>query len=159
MGADLYLGSVFEKHRDKYQSKFYQWASRRDALQKAGKKQAADKAQRQASKYFAKMYERGYFRDSYNRTSLLWLFDLSWWGDVLNVLTDEEGMMDTAAARRFLRLLESREANFEANLGKVELVDGQMRAEVESYFRDKYSGLKAFLCEAIKQQEPIECSL
>jgi len=35
-----------------------------------------DKAQHQVELYYAKMYERGYFRDSYNRTSLLWLCGL-----------------------------------------------------------------------------------
>jgi hypothetical protein len=40
-----------------------------------------------------KMYQRGYFRDSYNSSNLLWPFDLSWWQDVLEVLVGKEGKM------------------------------------------------------------------
>ncbi len=159
MGADLYLNSVFQKHHAKYEPKFEYWATRRDALRKQGKTEETDRAQRQVEKYFGKMYERGYFRDSYNPRNLLWLFDLSWWGDVLDVLTDWEGIMEPKNARRFLRILQAREPVFKANLKKVELVKGETQAEVEKFFRDQYTSLKAFLQEAIRRQELIECSL
>jgi hypothetical protein len=32
MGADLYLNSVFRKHRDKYAPKFDHWVAKRNAL-------------------------------------------------------------------------------------------------------------------------------
>ena len=64
MGADLYLNSVFRRHRDKYAPKFDHWVAKRNALQKAGQQEAADQVHKQVSKYFEKMYERGYFRDS-----------------------------------------------------------------------------------------------
>jgi hypothetical protein len=64
VGADLYLNSVFQKHRDTCAPKFNRWVAKRDALHKAGQQETADKAQQQFSKYFEKMYERGYFRDS-----------------------------------------------------------------------------------------------
>lgn len=43
---------------------------------------ACDEAQNIVSYYYNKMYEDGYFRDSYNDTSLFWRLGLSWWGDV-----------------------------------------------------------------------------
>ena len=82
MRADLYLNSVFQKNRDRYAPKFNHWVAKRDTLHKAGQQAAADEAQKQVLKYYDKMYQRGYFRDSYNSSDLLWLFDLSWWRNV-----------------------------------------------------------------------------
>jgi len=36
MGADLYLNSVFRKHRDRYAPKFDHWVAKRDTFHKAG---------------------------------------------------------------------------------------------------------------------------
>jgi hypothetical protein len=47
-------------------AKFDHWVAKRNALQKAGPQEPADRAQKWVSKYFDKMHERGYFRDSYN---------------------------------------------------------------------------------------------
>lgn len=159
MGADLYLRSAFEKNRAKYAPKFSRWAGRRNAYRDLGQHQAAAEAQKQVSKYYQKMYERGYFRDSYNRSNLLWLFDLSWWEDLHNVLTDEHGVMNPEAAERFLQLLADRESAFEANLKKLEVIEGETREKVERYFRKKYQHLKAFLQKAIDRNESIDCSL
>ena len=159
MGADLYLNSVFRKHRDRYAPKFDHCVAKRDALHKAGQQVAANEAQKQVVRYYDKMYESGYFRDSYNSSNLLRLFDLSWWLDVLEVLVDQDGKMSPENAERFLRLLEDRESVFQANLAKVKPADGETRAEVEQYFRKKYERLKAFLWQAIDRKECIECSL
>jgi hypothetical protein len=159
MGADLYLNSVFQKHRDRYAPKYDHWVAKRNALQKAGQQEAADKAHKQVSKYFEKMYERGYFRDSYNSSNLLWLFDLSWWQDVSEVLVGKDGKMTPENAESFLRLLEDRESVFQASLAKVKPADGETRAEVEQYFRKKYERLKAFLQQAIDRRECVQCSL
>ena len=58
MGADLYLNSVFRKHRARYAPKFKHWVARRNALQKAGQQKAADKAQKWVSNYCGKIHER-----------------------------------------------------------------------------------------------------
>jgi hypothetical protein len=159
VGADLYLNSVFQKNRDKYEPKFDHWVIKRNALEKAGEQEAADRAQKWVSKYYGKMYERGYFRDSYNSSNLLWLFDLSWWRDVLEVLVGKDGKMSPRNAKRFLQMLADREPVFEANLKKVKPAKGETRAEVEKYFRDKYERVKAFLRQAIDRKECIQCSL
>jgi hypothetical protein len=159
VGADLYLNSVFRKHRDRYAPKFDHWVAKRNALQKAGQQEAADEAHKQVSKYFEKMYERGYFRDSYNPSNLLWLFDLSWWRDVSDVLVGKDRKMSPRNAERFLQMLADREPVFEAKLKKVKPAKGETRAEVEKYFRDKYERLKAFLQQAIGRKESVQCSL
>jgi hypothetical protein len=155
----LYLNSVFRKHYDRYAPKFDHWVAKRKTLYKAGQREAADGAQKQVLKYFEKMHERGYFRDSYNSSNLLWLFDLSWWQNVLEVLVDQDGKMSPENAESFLRLLEDRESVFQANLAKVKPADGETRAEVEQYFRKKYERLKAFLRQAIDRKESVQCSL
>ena len=159
MGADLYLNSVFRKHRDRYAPKFDHWVAKRNALHKAGQRAAADEAQKQVLRYYDKMYQRGYFRDSYNGSNLLWLFDLSWWRDVLEGLVGKDGKMSPENAEHFLRLLGDRESVFQANLAKVKPADGETRAEVEKYFRKKYEHLKTFLRRAIDRKECIQCSL
>ena len=159
MGADLCLNSVFRKHRDRYAPKFDHWVAKRDTLNKAGQQAAADEAQKQVLKYYDKMYQRGYFRDSYNSSNLLWLFELSWWRDVLEVLVAKDGKMSPENTVYFLRLLEDRESLFQANLAKVKPADGETRAEVKQYFRKKYERLKAFLRKAIDRKECIQCSL
>jgi hypothetical protein len=98
-------------------------------------------------------------RDSYNPSNLLWLFDLSWWRDVLEVLVGKDGKMSPRNAKRFLQMLADREPVFEANLKKVKPAKGETRAEVEEYFRDKYERLKAFLRQAIDRKESVQCSL
>jgi hypothetical protein len=159
MGADLYLNSVFQKHHARYAPKFDHWVAKRNALQKAGQQRAADQAHKQVLTYFEKMNERGYFRDSYNSSNLLWLFDLSWWQDVLEVLVDKDGKMSPRNAKRFLQMLADREPVFEAKLKKVKPAKGETRADVEEYFRDKYERLKAFLQQAIDRKESVQCSL
>jgi hypothetical protein len=159
MGADLYLNSVFQKNRARYAPKLDHWVAKRDTLHKAGQQEAADEAQKQVVRYYDKMYQRGYFRDSYNSSNLLWLFDLSWWQDVLEVLVGKDGKMSPEKAKSFLRLLEDRESVFQANLAKVKSADGETRAEVEQYFRKKYERLKAFLRAAIDRKECLQCSL
>ncbi|HUV52083.1 MAG TPA: hypothetical protein VMW64_03310 [Dehalococcoidia bacterium] len=159
MGANLYLNSSFKKNYDKYGPKIEHWASRRDALWKAGKEKEANEAQRKMVKYFAKMQEQWYFRDSYNDTSLLWLFDISWWVDVLDVLTDENTNMSPSNAKRFLNILKEHESYFETNLKRVDVTWSGSRAEIEKYFRGKYENLKNLLKEAIDKKEHIECML
>ena len=158
MGADSYLNSVFQKHRARYAPKFDHWVAKKNALHKAGQQEAADEAQKQVLKYYDKMNERGYFRDSYDRSNLLCLFELSWWEDVL-VFVDEDGDMTPRNARRFLEMLAEREPVFEANLKKVKPAKGETRAEVEKYFRDKHERLKVFLRQAIDRRECVQCSL
>jgi hypothetical protein len=133
--------------------------AKRNALRKAGQREAADRAQKWVLKYYGKMHERGYFRDSYNPSNLLWLFDLSWWQDVLDVLVGKDGKMSPRNAERFLKMLADREPVFEAKLKKVKPAKGETRAEVEEYFRGEYERLKTFLRQAIDRKESIECSL
>jgi len=134
MWEQTYTWTAYSRNTAPGTPKFDHWVAKRDALHKAGQQEAADEAQKRVLKYYDKMHERGYFRDSYNSSNLLWLFDLSWWQDVLEVLVDKDGKMSPANAGRFLRMLAEREPVFEANLKKVKPAKGETRAEVEPQF-------------------------
>ena len=60
----------------------------------------------------------GYFRDSYNRSNLLWQFDLSYWND-MKQWVNEEGEMTVQKAIEFLEELKKREPIFEKNMQKL----------------------------------------
>ena len=153
MGADLYLNSVFEKNWAKYEPKYSHWEKKRDALQKAGRKAAAEEAEKEVSWYWDKISEKGYFRDNYNFSSLLWLFGLSWWEDVEEPLADLASRIDYFDAELILQKLKEREPLFEANLKKVEPDKGDTREEAGGFLRDQYRRLKTLLRDSIRYHD------
>ena len=158
MGADLYLNSVFKPNFDHYKRSFDEWVQRRNMLQQAGNEDEAKTAQGQVEAFYEKMYERGYFRDSYNDSNLLNLFGLSWWGEVMEML-DDDSQMSPSDTQLLLEMLSDAEANFEANLREETAWEGWTKPQTEAYFREKYQRFKAFLEEAITLNEAIVCSI
>ena len=165
MGADLYINSVFEPNNKKYTPQFDAAVSKRNSVTKHDSKEA-EAAQKRVDKYFDLMYGKGYFRDSYNSTSLLWRLDLSWWSDVGDML-DEEGDLSPAKAHLFLEMLESRSIapitkkeleEYDGN-GKSKKVSQKQVDEWNEYYINKKKKLIAFLKLAIKLNEPIHCSI
>lgn len=158
MGADLYLESQYRPRHDRAARLFDKWARRRDRAQTDA---ARDRAQRQVERYYDEMHACGYFRDSYNSSSLLWLFGLSWWGDVGALLeeSDVSDLLQPAEAKRLLRELREREPVFAQRLQDIEPAEGETHADAVDYFQDKYARFKAFLGEAIERDEPIRCSI
>lgn len=158
MGADLYLESVSHANQARHKPSFDEWVQRRDDLLKAGKAEEARAAQLKVEEYYDKMYERGYFRDSYNGSNLLSLFDLDWWVNVSDLL-DDEGMLSPTNAQAFLEMLTEQEPIFEARLPELITWEEWTKAEMEAYFRKKYKRLREFLEEAIRLNEAILCSI
>jgi hypothetical protein len=160
MGADLYINSIYQKQRNRYEPKFKHWVSVRDTYRNAGKIRAAQKAQKKAGLYYDKMNGTGgYFRDSYNNTNHLWLFDLSWWRDIGDRLIDREGNLSPDKIKQFIQMLSEREQLFETNLEKVELIGDDTREDARRYFGNKYARLKGFLNRALKLKEAVYCSV
>jgi hypothetical protein len=149
MGADLFIPVLHQKHHEKWQKRFDQAARRRNRLQD-GTPQHAE-AQKQVELCYGKMYERGYFRDSYNDSNLLWKFGLSWWNDIIPLL-DDDRYLPVQKQKTLLTMLKEREPAFEDNLKKIPTNDRQ-------YFLEKYEALQSFLGEAIALDSLIECSL
>ena len=108
-------------------------------------------AQKRAEECYDKMYERGYFRDSYNDSDLLWKFDLSWWDDVIPMLNGKSQLTPEKASA-LLSILKEKEPLFECALAS-------QQEPARRYFRQKYTVFKEFLNQAIQLGVPIECSL
>ncbi len=98
MGADVYLHSRFDDNKRKHSPAFDAAASARDLAANSGKKERAEKLQQEVEAAHDGIYAPdGYFRDSYNKSSLLWQLDLSWWRDVA---LDEDGFLQRSPRPR-----------------------------------------------------------
>ncbi len=98
MGADLYIDSIVNKAKAEHQPKFDDAVAKRDAklTELAGTprtpetKAEVDALQKVVNEHYHAMYpDNGYFRDSYNHSSLFWQIDFSWWE-----ITGEKGKPD-----------------------------------------------------------------
>lgn len=154
MGADLYINKIFKPNSAKYEKLFYAAVEKRNAAPTQALK---DKAQKEVTKYYEKMNSVGYFRDSYNDSSLLWQFDLSWWSDMGKMI--ENGNLSPKKAQELLDIMKEREPIFEAHMKTLKKWQDMKPKEVRTYFREKYKKFQQFLGEAIKQNLPIECSI
>lgn len=118
------------------------------------------KAQNAVSENHNKMYEVGYFRDSYNGTSLFWRLGLSWWGlaeeGVIN-----DGIITPENAQMLLDTVESIDLEpvdlqwLEENHCKVD--DGP--DSWNEFFAEKKERFIAFLKEAIDNGYNITASV
>lgn len=158
MGADLYIRKIQKPVREAWQPKFDEAVKLRDAAQD-------DIAKAAAQKLVDEAYEHiwggdGYFRDSYNGTSILGRLGLSWWQDMEYDLDSEtdpnENNVSAEACRRFLaKVIEAgppsiaTEAELRARHCSVD--DGENSPESwNKYFAEKHQRLIAFLERAIE---------
>jgi hypothetical protein len=80
MGADLYIRSNYDRLQQLHQRQFDLAVAKRD---KAKTALQLDQAQREVNELYAAMHpDCAYYRDGYNRFSLLAQLGLSWWLDV-----------------------------------------------------------------------------
>jgi hypothetical protein len=167
MGADLYINSVYDPISAKYTPLFEKACNERNAIsdQESAKFKAA---QKKVSKYYDLMSSKGYFRDSYNNSSLLWRMDLSWWSDVGELL-DEENNLTPAKCHVFLGMLlerpilpikaEELKDHFKYNKITSKTEKQKVVDEWNEYYTKKKKKLIAFLKLAIKLNESIHCSI
>jgi hypothetical protein len=148
LGADLYIESIFDENNKKYEAQFSEAAIKRN---NATTEEEREKYHKKVSVLYDKMYEKGYFRDSYNNSSLFWKLDLSWWNDLGNYI-DGKSNMHPENIKKFLELIKSRKHHLIANLQNVE--EDEM-----NYFFSKYDAFCKFLEEAIEFNQPIYCSV
>lgn len=118
------------------------------------------KAQARVNKWYDKMYEVGYFRDSYNGTSLFWRLGMSWWGCPYI----KNGEIKPENAKKLLAEVEQAEIN---PITKEELLehhckvdDGENSPESwDKMFSDKKARFVFFLKEAIANNWVISASV
>lgn len=162
MGADIYLRSIFEPVKKKYEPKFNAAVRKRDALPDGP---ARRKAQEAVSKAYDAMYpDEGYFRDSYNASSLSGLLDFSWWQDIVPML-DKEGNLPISKAKKFIRLLESKPVTMELVMKRFDEEKGRGGGYTDppeewlKHWTEKRERLIAMLKRSIELNEPLDCSL
>ena len=149
MGADLYINSRYQPQRLKWQKVFDAAVEERNRLQP----ETAEfkRVQAKVEDAYSRMYERGYFRDSYNDNNLLRKFGLSWWEDVIPML-NADGELSVSQAERLLEMLKEQHNEF---LGNLKSMSSARRKQ----FLDAYADLQKFLAEAIELNSPIDASL
>lgn len=164
MGADLYIQSIFEENRKRYEPKFDGAVKRRDAAKASGLNTEAEIQQKLASKYYALMYSDGYFRDSYNGTSLFRLLGMSWWKD-FSRLIDVNSKLHPTKAHFLLSKLNgmplpkvNREYLISAHCTVAEHGENSVE-DWNKYFEEKFEDFKKFLKLAVELDEAIDCSI
>lgn len=153
MGADLYIKKIQDRIEQKYN---FSWESFNEASPEGRTKLWNDyvKIIDEVEK------EGGYFRDSYNTTSVFWVLDLSWWGNILPYV-DRDGLLHLDKIREFKELVDQRQIPSVHEL----VYDGLMvnnentKEKWHEYFIEKRQKLINFLQRAIDLDSPIYCSL
>lgn len=97
-----------------------------------------------------------YFRDSYNRSAVMWTLGLSWWEDVASKL-DADGVLPPEAAMGLVARIEATPVTLDEET--VAAFAEETRETVEAYFTDKRARLLAFLKCGLTYERPIYCSL
>jgi hypothetical protein len=158
MGADLYISSIHERGYEEYKPQFDAACERRNACTFGTPEYLA--AQEEVTKYYDLMFdEAGYFRDSYNNSSLFWVLGLSWWNDVIPLL-DEENLLPLEGARRLRSEVAQRAEIMERKIAQHEPpFHEEDREDCITYFRSKLARFMAFVDRSLELQEPISCSL
>ena len=149
MGADLYINTLYQPNRQKWDPEFKKAIPLRDSLAPGTLEHS--QAQEQVEECYNKLRGRGYFRDPYNDYDLLWKFGLSWWTDVVPML-NADNQLSAEQAEVLLAMLKERTGVFQEKLAELTPRDRR-------YFLDAYAELQKFLNEAIELKTLIDASL
>jgi len=160
MGADLYIKSVSDPARTKFNPLFDEACNKQDAAATDTEK---EEFQKQVKEYYSAMYpENGYFRDSYNSSCLLWQLGLSWWDNVVPMLDDND-YLSVEKTKEFLAMIQEREISETQKESltsecKIKDVENSLEKWHEMFVQNRGKLIK-FLQSAIDKNEPIYCSL
>lgn len=158
MGADLYIRVLSKECHRRNHRNFKRWVAKRDKAQDDTRKKFC---QDKVELYHEKMYERGYFRDSYNSTSLMWRLGLSWWEDIAKML-DKEGNLTLEKAQELRNIVAGLPVKYatlkELKEGHCNVDSPNAEKEWNDYYNKKKQSFLDFLDEAIRLRQPIYCS-
>lgn len=164
MGADIFLRSVNQKALDEHKPKFHAAVEARDAYAESLKGKALTPEQEAEAKrlqdvvieHYNGMFSEGYYRDSYNATSLFGVIGFSYWKDMTPDLVDSRLPVP--------KMLVWRQRIAEAMIDRdaVRKVVSQSKDSFDdwlAYFEAKRERFIALLDQAIELNEPLDCSL
>lgn len=98
--------------------------------------------------------QTGYFRDCYNSYGLSSALNFSWWRDVIPMLDDEGRLLPNKSAE-LLKIIESELSLFKSKFETKEIYKEDYANDIITQAEE----LENMLEEAIKDNEPIYCSL
>jgi len=161
MGADLYIKSISDERKKQFEPLFEAAVRLRDLAETEVQRQIA---QEQVHKYYDEMYADGYFRDSYNLTSVMARMELSWWNDVGPMLSKKTSNLSPRKAKRLLEIIRERQIQAltvdEIRNAGGTIDDGENTiANWVQFWIDQRLELIAFLEKAISLKEPVYCSI
>jgi hypothetical protein len=157
MGADLYIQSVSRQVRAKYDPLFDAAVKKRNDFMSRGMKAEAEKAQKEVEKYYNLSNSEGYFRDSYNDSSLFWMLGLSWWQLAEEGVIDDRGYISPDNAYLLAQLV--KELPYVKPIRADLFSDTNSVEEVQEYFDTKRKNFIKFLELAHKLDEAIYASV
>ena len=160
MGADLMIEPMFSDNQSKHEKAFDEAIRIRNVCTRGTP--AYESAQKKVDELYDKMYEVGYFRDSYNDSSLFWKLGLSWWAlaaDGTKVsLINKQGNISVANAKKLLALVKSLPIQIEEK--DIEgWAAGTTVENLKEFFEKKRQRFIAFLELAIANKRPIRASV
>ena len=161
MGADLYIRKITDPARAKYQPLFEEAAEKRDNAKSKKQKKIW---QAKIDEFFEAMYPAdGYFRDSYNSSSVLWTLGLSWWEDC-DKLLNKNGNLSGKNLSLFIEMIENAEQYLpteeELKERGLDLTkEGNSLKDWHDYYTKKREKLLEFLKSAKKNKWAVTCSI
>jgi hypothetical protein len=160
MGADIYLSSISDRARNMYQPLFDDAVKRRDLAKTEGMKA---EWQVKVEKYHDAMYpDEGYFRDSYNPSSVFQVMDLSWW-ELGDKLLDDTYHLPIDKAKELLELIELRPISYERVTAHYEQHDlHESKESIDEWFKyfvAKRERFMSLLRKSIELNEPLLWSI
>jgi hypothetical protein len=159
MGADLYVEEIIDKTREEYSDKLESTVSEMRELEKKGEEDSEryKELKVKSNEYMNKMYpEDGYFRDSYNNSSLFWNMGLSWWKDVGGLL-DEDGNLTGDNLRKLIKIVKNSKVTLPEDKEKMPI--DISANEYLKILEDRKNQLLDFLNNAMLKNYPILCSI
>ena len=149
MGADLYINNEHNELNERLSPKFNDAIAKRDSISDRTSEEYRLYQDRASRIYNQMNPDSCYFRDSYNVSSVLWALGLSWWEDVIPMLTND-GMLKPEKAKALIGMIN--DADFKDLPKDLEDID-------ENYFAEKRKTLVKFLQRSVDEGVDIECSL
>jgi hypothetical protein len=168
MGADLYINSLVKKARDQYDPLFNAAVRERNEISQAGERSPAilgsvkyttayTKAQEKVEKYYNLANGEGYFRDSYNNSSLFWILGLSWWELAQQGVIDDKGYISPENAYLLAQLV--KELPYVKPITADLFSDTETVEQVQEYFDTKRKDFIAFLMLSYNMNEAVYASV
>lgn len=106
---------------------------------------------------FDQMNAKGYYRDSYNQSNLLWRLGMNYWG-YINELLDGSCLMSVANMRKLANDIKHAAIIPAGQMEGDERLTGIL-AEWDTYFAEKKADLLALMQQAIDKKEPLYWSV